>query len=84
MGSKSSNISAKAALIMNNIFKVIRDTGINEVTMSLSDLQKVLRVESTKNISRDMKTYFRGYGISFIVFCSCHGKSSFHLYNINL
>lgn len=63
MGAKSNNISTKAALIMNNIFKVIRDTGINEVTMSLSDLKKVLKVESTKNIARDMKTYFRGYGI---------------------
>ena len=58
----SNNISAKALLTLNAIFNMILETGYNELMLSKSKLTELLDTTSN-NTNRDLKTYFRGYGL---------------------
>ena len=62
-GHSSNNISAKASLVLNALLDTVIETGINEVTISTSSLAKLFNSNDTSNVARDMKTYFKGYGL---------------------
>ena len=58
----NNNISSKAALTLNPILNVILETGINELFASKSQLTTLLNTDKS-NTNRDIKTYFKGYGL---------------------
>ena len=63
----SNNISAKALLTLNSVFNMILETGINELIGPKSQLTTLLDTDKA-HTNRDLKTYFKGYGLGEYAF----------------
>lgn len=67
-GKKSSNtINIKSLLILTKLIRMIIETEINEVTTPVRHLKETLNADNTKHIARDMRDYFKDYGIGDFV-----------------